>query len=829
MKNATTITAVLGPTNTGKTYLAMERMLTHTSGMMGFPLRLLARENYDKLVAIKGRAQVALITGEEQIVPDNPRYYICTVEAMPLDKPVEFLCVDEIQLAADPDRGHIFTDRIFNARGISETMFIGSDTIRHLMPKIIPGITITSRPRFSELTYTGYKKIIRLPARSAVVAFSAANVYALAEFMRRQRGGAAVVLGALSPRARNAQVGMYQSGEVDYIVATDAIGMGLNMDIDHVAFSTVEKYDGRNLRKLRASEMGQIAGRAGRYMTNGTFGTTADEGSLPEHMVEKIQGHKFDPVQIMFWRNSDLDFSSIKELQHTLNAPPPREFCKRPQGLEDQEILGVMAQDKSILHKAQGYDAVKLLWEVCQIPDYRRMDTEIHARFLMQLYHYLMQGDGQIPAEWLQEQIYKLDNYTGDMNALMTRLAHIRIWTYVSNRGQWVKDPVGLQEWTRGIEDRLSDALHLELTQRFVDKRVALLMKKLDENAEFEATVNGVGEVLVEGQHVGKLSGLRFIADHDVLSSVTKPIRVAAHKAVMSHLPAQLDKILADGAEALSLARNNEILWHGQPVGKLLRGKHILEPNIWALCDDEIGSEAKQKLRGHLDAWLEPYLRDHLGDMYRWRDLPLTGAARGVVFQLTEALGCWPTGKLRDYLPQLSPQDVEILEGSGIALGEAHVYGENLFAPRQTILRTQLYSLWHGQPTVAVQLAGKLVMERTERISGDEAWAAGFAKIQNLYVRADKLEKLIALFYTTWRAQKPVTAEKAKAILPLNPHQLASAAEYAGFTVKQLGKGGLVITGRKRKAEKRAAKPAAIDPNSPFAPLMEQIAVNEDA
>lgn len=812
------ISAVLGPTNTGKTYVAIERMLTHTSGMMGFPLRLLARENYDKVAAIKGKAQVALITGEEQIIPENPRYFICTVEAMPLEKMVEFVCVDEIQLAADPDRGHIFTDRILHARGLTETMFIGSDTIQHLLQRMIPSIQIDSRQRFSELSYAGYKKIVRLPQRSAVVAFSAADVYALAEFMRRQRGGTAVVMGALSPRARNAQVGMYQAGEVDYIVATDAIGMGLNMDIDHVAFSTVRKFDGRNVRQLRASEIGQIAGRAGRYMRNGTFGTTADEGSLPDHLVKKIESHRFDPVQIVYWRNSKLDFSSIKELQYTLNMPAPREFYKRPVGLEDHEILGIMANDSGVSHLAQGYEAVKLLWEVCQVPDYRKLLTEIHARFLMQIYQHLMTGNGKIPPAFVEQQVAKLDQYDGDMNAIMTRLAHIRMWTYISNRSEWILNQSEWQERTRSIEDRLSDALHMELTQRFVDKRIAVLMKKLDENAEFTADVTGGGDVLVEGQFVGRLSGFRFQPDQEVLQTVSKPIKAAARKAVLAHLPKQVQKLTDEAVPVLALARNNEILWHGRPIAKLQAGKDILHPAVHILTDDDLDPQLRAKILEKIDPWLIDYLRGQLQDLYGVKDLKLSGAARGIAYQITENLGVLPLARIQEIMNSTGDADREILRDNGFQIGRGFLYARNHYAPRQTILRAQLWSLFHGRGHSASNLAGKIFVHLDDKLAPDDALAAGFVKIHQMYLRVDHYEKLAAMFESHFESRRPLKTREAKSILSVNAHQLAQLADAQGFVARKIDH-GIILESRKKSDAKKKSKQTKTEINSPFAVL----------
>ncbi|MCH8036346.1 MAG: hypothetical protein IIC53_04390, partial [Proteobacteria bacterium] len=512
------VTAVLGPTNTGKTYLAIERMLGHRSGMIGFPLRLLARENYDRVVAIKGARQVALVTGEEKILPPRARYFLCTVESMPLDRPVAFLGVDEIQLCADPDRGHVFTERLLHARGLEETMFLGAETIRPILRRLVPEAQVITRPRFSTLTYSGACKLTRLPPRSAVVAFSAAEVYAMAELLRRQRGGTAVVLGALSPRTRNAQVAMFEAGEVDYLVATDAIGMGLNLDLDHVAFAKLVKFDGRNVRRLSPAEVGQIAGRAGRHMSDGTFGTTGEVGALEPDLVEAVEAHRFDPLRALYWRNRDLDFRSPRLLLRALERRPPEPELIRVRKADDLTALAALARDPEIAELAGNPGAVRLLWEVCQVPDFQQILSDQHARLLGRIYRFLAAGEERLPEDWVARQIDRIDRSDGDIDTLTARIAHIRTWTYVANRGDWLDDAGHWQERTRAVEDKLSDALHERLTQRFVDRRAATLVRRLRAGDDLLAAVKADGEVVVEGEFVGRLEGFRFRLDGTVES-----------------------------------------------------------------------------------------------------------------------------------------------------------------------------------------------------------------------------------------------------------------------------------------------------------------------
>ncbi|MCH8000222.1 MAG: disulfide oxidoreductase, partial [Proteobacteria bacterium] len=537
------VTAVLGPTNTGKTYLAIERMLGHRSGMIGFPLRLLARENYDRVVAIKGARQVALVTGEEKIVPPSARYFLCTVESMPLDRPVAFLGVDEIQLCADPDRGHVFTDRLLHARGLEETMFLGAETIRPILRRLVPEAEAVTRPRFSTLAYSGARKLTRLPPRSAVVAFSAAEVYAMAELLRRQRGGTAVVLGALSPRTRNAQVAMFEAGEVDYLVATDAIGMGLNLDLDHVAFAKLVKFDGRVVRRLTPAEVGQIAGRAGRHMSDGTFGTTGEVGALEPELVEAVEAHRFDPLRALHWRNRDLDFRSPRLLLRALERPPPAPELIRVREADDLTALAALARDPEIAELADHPGAVRLLWEVCQIPDFQKILSDQHARLLGRIYRFLAVGDGCLPEDWVARQIDRIDRSDGDIDTLTARIARIRTWTYVANRGDWLGDAGHWQERTRAIEDKLSDALHERLTQRFVDRRAAALVRRLRAGDDLLAAVKADGEVVVEGEFVGRLEGFRFRLDGTVEDEDAKALLTAARRALAGEIPARVRRL----------------------------------------------------------------------------------------------------------------------------------------------------------------------------------------------------------------------------------------------------------------------------------------------
>src|SRR5882724_5068443 len=644
------VTAVLGPTNTGKTHFAISRMLAHRSGMIGLPLRLLAREVFDKIVRLKGQADCALITGEERIIPPFPRYFVCTVEAMPVDIPVAFLAVDEIQLATDAERGHVFTDRLMHARGEEETMWLGAATMRAAIARVAPETHFISRPRFSDLAYTGPKKLSRLPRRSAIVAFSVEDVYGLADTVRSQRGGAAVVMGALSPRTRNAQVELYQSGEVDFMIATDAIGMGINMDVDHVAFAAREKFDGMTMRLLKPEEIGQIAGRAGRYMNDGTFGVTGDSEPFDAELVQQIENHRYDPVKVLQWRNSDLDFGSLDRLLMSLEAPPPARGLIKSRPVSDQWTLQTLARDEDIRKYASAPAAVRLLWQACQLPDFRKLTPDEHARLAGQIFRYLASAEGVLPEDWLARQIARLDIIDGDVDTLSGRLAQIRTWTYAAHRQGWTGDPSRWQAETRAVEDRLSDALHERLTQRFIDKRTALLMRHLRDEEHLVFGLDESGAVSLGSEHVGKLDGFRFAPDPRAEGIHGRTLRTAALRGLEGEIVARA-RALADAPDAaITLSEHAQLWWSGAVVAKLSAGSHPLVPTVELLADDLLKGDLRQQVEKRLETWVA----DHIGHLLEplvalrnaadartssWDEGGLPGPARGLAFQLAEGLG----------------------------------------------------------------------------------------------------------------------------------------------------------------------------------------------
>jgi ATP-dependent RNA helicase SUPV3L1/SUV3 len=831
------ITAVLGPTNTGKTYLAVERMLGHRTGMIGFPLRLLARENYDRIVKLKGAAAVALITGEERIIPAHPSYLVCTVESMPLDRSVSFLAVDEVQMAADPERGHVFTDRILQARGDDETMFLGADTIRPLLRKLVPEAEVIRRPRFSTLTYTGPKKLTRLPRRSAVVAFSTTEVYELAELMRRQRGGCAVVMGALSPRTRNAQVEMYQSGEVDYMVATDAIGMGLNMDLDHVAFARMTKFDGRGSRRLTAPEIAQIAGRAGRHMNNGSFGTTAEVGPLEPELVDAVENHRFDPIGTLYWRNTDLDFRSLQGLLQSLDRQPPSPGLIRVRDADDHAALAALARDPEIADLARARDRLRLLWEVCQIPDFRKTLTDSHTRLLSQVYRYLATAPSVLPTDWVAEQISRIDRTEGDIDQLVQRIAYIRTWTYISHRGDWLADAKHWQERSRAVEDKLSDALHHQLTQRFVDRRHAMLSKHLAAARDFVSQVSPEGDVIVEGHAVGRLEGLRFVPERAANSEAQKSLMTSARRALAQELPYRLRRLETadDGAFALNDA--GLIAWNGMAIARIVKGDTALQPRIDLLPSELEDGPSRERVRRRLALWLDQFLRARLRPLWRVREASLSGPARGLVFQLVEALGAVPRPMVMSQVNSLSDDERKSVRKLGLRLGRETIWIAGIAGAEATRIKAMLWAVHAGHQITPPPAMQGPSLARERALPDGYYLAVGLRPIGGLAVRFEALERL-AVMARSLSQQGPFTAtESLRQTIDCTPEDLSSALRAMGYRREETAEGEsfsrrLPRAGQKADSapgEKTAAAPrrkrrrrtkAAAD--SPFA-LLRQI------
>ena len=687
------ITAVLGPTNTGKTHYAIERMLAHRTGVIGLPLRLLAREVYDRIVALRGPSVVALVTGEERIVPGRAQYWVCTVEAMPEGMGVDFVGIDEIQLCSDPERGHVFTDRLLKARGLHETLFMGAETMKPAIAAMVPEATFMKRERFSELEYTGSKKISRLKPRTAIVGFSVENVYAIAELIRRQKGGCAVVMGALSPRTRNAQVEMYQNGDVDFLVATDAIGMGLNLDVKHVAFSALDKFDGRRMRPLLPNELAQIAGRAGRYLENGTFGVTGEARPLDEPVVDAITESRFAPVKKLQWRNARLEFGSIQRLIRSLEYPTDNEWLSRTRETDDLGALKSLQAMVEVDARVSTPDDVKLLWEVCRIPDFRGISRGEHAAMLETIFGYL-HDKGRVPDDYLMRQMARIDRSDGDIDTLSKRLAYIRTWTYVAQRKGWVRDENHWREATRAVEDRLSDALHGALTQRFVDRRTSVLLRRLKQKESLVADVNENGEVTVEGQMIGRLDGFRFRQDQSASPEEAKTLRQAAIAALAPHFNLRADKFYNAPDTEMDFTEQGGLMWGDMAVGKLIKGSEALKPSVEPFVDDEAGTDVAEKVKRRLQHFIDRKIAAGFEPLIAMSDdEALTGQAKGFAFQMVEALGVMTREQVADEVKALDQDARGALRKHGIRFGQFTIFMQLLLKPAPTRLRLVLWSL----------------------------------------------------------------------------------------------------------------------------------------
>ncbi len=745
--------AVLGPTNTGKTHLAVERLCAHSSGIIGFPLRLLAREVYDRVVAIKGPKEVGLITGEERIMPPGARWLLCTAESMPLDRDVAFLALDEAQLGADRDRGHVFTDRLLHARGREETMILGSESLKPLVRSLLPEAEIITRPRFSRLSYAGPKKLSRLPPRTAIIAFSADDVYAIAELMRRHCGGAAIVMGNLSPRTRNAQVALYQSGEVDYIVATDAIGMGLNMDISHVAFAGLGKFDGQKRRRLMVPEMAQIAGRAGRHQKDGTFGVALSPGDNPEFTqdeIDRIEDHRFQPLRSLYWRNRDHDYASPADLLASLEESPPRVELRPSPLADDHAVLRNLANDHAIAPLVTGEAGTRRLWEACGLPDFRNTGPEFHARLVGRLFSHLAQGP--IPTQMIADDVARLDSVQGNIASLSSRLSAIRTWTYVSNRADWVADPGDWAERTRAVEEKLSDALHTQLTERFVDRKASKLLRergKVGRPSDLAIADDGMASIF--GEPVGRITGFRFSPDPAVRSGDKKKFLTAAE----AILPVEWKKRALALAEAeddafelgLRAGEGPAVIWRGGPLATLVRGRGLLTPDL--KLDPSVArldAVLREKVRLRVQAFVRDTIAHILAPLVRINEAafsPLTAPSlRAVLAPFAEAGGVLARPTVAEGLATLDPQARKTIRSLGIIVGSLMLFHPGLLKPAAMRLRIALCAIRSGQKMPPVPMPGLSLLDRPAPELAAAALVAGYFPFDGQMLRIDLLERI---------------------------------------------------------------------------------------
>ena len=738
------IISVLGPTNTGKTHFAVDRMLQFETGVIGFPLRLLAREVYDKCVEKLGANRVALITGEEKIIPPTANYYLCTVESMPLDLNFEFVAIDEIQMCADQERGHIFTDRLLNYRGDKLTMFLGADTMKSIISDLVPSSEFIYRDRLSKLIYTGHKKISRIQPRSAIVAFSVDEVYALAEFVRRQRGGAAIVMGSLSPKTRNSQVELYQSGDVDFLVATDAIGMGINMDIDHVSFNSLRKYDGKKIRALRNTEVGQISGRAGRYKNNGSFGITGNCEVLSSEQIEKLENHKFDSVINIYWRNSDLDFSNISSFIKSINQIPLIPSLVRNRELIDENIFKFLVSDNSILQLTDSKDHISTLWECCQIPDFTKSSYNEHTEIITNVFQFLISDKGKITNDWMKKQVASLDNIIGNIDAIANRISHVRTWSYVANKRNWVENNDYWIAKTKHIEDKLSDRLHEELSKSFVDKRISILSKGIKQDIALEASITSKDEIIINGQLVGKINGLKISLDYakTALDTDIKSIKKAARSGAASELTKRVSEI-TQSTEHFKLEKDNHIYWKNKIVGKIQPGKNYLNPDVKIICDESLQVKDQQEIITSMSQWIRKEKETVLQDLIKIENPSVDNRfIRGLCFQMFENNGVLKRENINNIVKQIDKKERQTLKKFGIKIGRYHVYQPRMVKPAAISFKTILWNCFYSLSNNDSPTFGLNFVKNFSNNNKDYLLICGFETFDNIIVRIDILERL---------------------------------------------------------------------------------------
>ena len=817
------VKAILGPTNTGKTHLAIERMCAHSSGMIGFPLRLLAREVYDRVVAIKGERSVALITGEEKIVPADARYFLCTAESMPTDKDVAFVALDEAQIGVDPERGHVFTDRMLGARGREETLILGSEALRPMVRSLLPKAEVVTRPRFSTLSYAGATKLSRLPPRSAIVAFSAEEVYAVAEMLRRFRGGAAVVMGALSPRTRNAQVAMYQAGEVDYIVATDAIGMGLNMDVHHVAFASLSKFDGRRSRRLHLSEMAQIAGRAGRHQRDGTFGTLhLGGGKSPEFTEEEVEAigeHRFPPLDHLYWRNSAPDFRGVDELIESLEARPKLPGLRPAPEAVDMAVLKAVADDPEIRARAKSPRSVKRLWAVCGLPDFRKSGPVHHAQLVRRLFNHLTEGAGHVPHGWFADQVQRLDNVGGDIEAIADRIAGVRTWAYIAHRPDWLADPEGWAERTRAVEQRLSDALHAALTQRFVSRRTAVLLRDLGAKGAdmLPVTVAADGEVCVGDEPIGRLDGFAFTVDPSARHSDRRMLLAAAERRLGDELERRAAALVADGDEAFAVDDEGGLSWRGARVARLVAGRRMLEPRARLLpALDRLSRTTQGAVEARLMRWADGRLQRKLGSLgvidAAARDAGTPPAVRALLAMIVDGGGVVPREAVADALVACDRDMRRAATSLGIRIGALDLFVPAALKLEALRWRSLLLGLGKDEESCAAP-AGTPVAVPVDAMHARRLLRLGYRDLGSQMLRVDMAERFATHAH---RAAGDDPVDRALATsLGLSDASVSRLMAEVGFRCDQQGRW------RFRGRGRPVAPPSPPRPGNAFAALSE--------
>jgi len=738
------ITAVLGPTNTGKTHLAVETMLGYENGIIGFPLRLLAREIFDKCVNKVGAEKVALITGEEKIIPKSPKYYVCTVESMPQDMMVDFVAVDEIQMCTDHERGHIFTDRLLNARGEKLTMFLGSHTMKSVISSLINNIEFVARERYSKLSYSGHKKISRLNPKTALIAFSVDEVYAIAELVRRQKGGAAIIMGSLSPKTRNSQVELYQSGDANFLVATDAIGMGINMDINNVSFSNLRKFDGKKTRKLNLSEISQIAGRAGRHINDGTFGITGQCKQLTSDEIEKLEKHELNEVDVLYWRNSEINFNSLDNLVSSLEKKTNSEFLKRINDCEDEKVLKFLIKNNNDIKAKYSKDYIKMLWECCQIPDFSKKAYGNHIEVVKKVFEFLTSKSGKVTNDYMKKQLEHLDKYNGNIDTLTNRISNVRTWSYVSNKKNWASNSDYWIERTKYIEDRLSDKLHEELTKSFIDKRISILSRSLKQGITLATEIKNENEVIIDGQYIGRLNGMKLDLDlkSGSLKTDIKSLKKAARQAIAPELMRRVSKIIK--SETFKLDDDHKIYWMDSPIAYIIPGKNYLSPNLELLVDEAIDEESKEKLKKNLEKKLNTLIKNELSDLVNLSESKFSNNyIRALCYQLFENNGVIKREIIDGIIKKIPKEEKFSLKKAGIKIGRYHIFLPKMLKPNAVDLRIKLWKVYYpNDKKYTIPKFGLNFLKNETKKNKKFLLICGFENFDRFYIRVDILERL---------------------------------------------------------------------------------------
>jgi len=742
--NLKRITAVLGPTNTGKTHLAVDTLLSYESGILGFPLRLLAREIFDKCISKVGKEKVALITGEEKIIPNSPKYYICTAESMPQDISVDFVGVDEIQMCTDHERGHVFTDKLLNARGDKLTMFLGSHTMKQIISSLIENVEFVSRERYSKLTYSGYKKISRLSPKTALIAFSIDDVYAIAELVRRQKGGTAIIMGSLSPKTRNSQVELYQSGDANFLVATDAIGMGINMDINNVSFSSFKKFDGKKIRRLNLSEISQIAGRAGRHINDGTFGTTGECENLSSDEIEKLEKHELININKLYWRNSELNFENLDSLINSLERKSNNEFLRKINDCEDEKTLKFLVKNTKDLKIKNTQKSIKTLWECCQIPNFSKKAYGNHTDVVKKVFEFLTSKDGKVSNDYMKTQLKHLDKYEGNIDTLANRISNVRTWAYVANKKGWTDNSDFWIERTKDMEDKLSEKLHEELTKSFVDKRMSVLSRSLKQDIILGTEIKNENDVIIDGQYIGRLKGMKLDLDlkSSSLKNDIKSLKKAARQAIAPELMRRVNKIV--NSDEIKLTEDQKIYWMDNPIAHIIAGKDYLNPKLKIIVDEAIDIESKEKLSIYLEKWLYSLINKELSDLVNLRNSKSqNNYERALCYQLFENNGIIKRESVAEIIKNVSKENRVNLRKAGVKIGRYHIFLPKMLKPSAVNLRVNLWKVYfqESRKTIIPKFGLNFLEDKVTK-NKKFLLLCGFENFNNFYIRVDILERL---------------------------------------------------------------------------------------